>query len=987
LLRPVVLLTTALGVLVFSAVPVLAAGPPETPVAQEAKPIIATTATLYGELNPAAEGEVEAGHYEFLYRASSTACTGTEGKTAPMPAGVAYGRPKERVSAKLTGLRPGTEYTFCLLARNEAGEASASSAPVTFTTAPQAEPAVEEAYASEVSSSSVTLDARIDPNGAETGYRFEYGTGAGYQPVPGGQGSIVEGTAGVLVSVHIQAGLSPAATYHYRLVATNALSPAGGTTGPDQTFTTQGSATAFTLLDGRQYEMVTPPQKEGALFYPPIYPGLVIQASANGDAIGDMASVPTEAQPQGHAEEESSVLSTRGPGGWSSQVINGPHGDGASTFPGAEGGEIRLFSEDLSHVVAQPQGLTTLLSPEASEATAYLRTNYLNGNVTERCQGSYLTTSSCYQALVTKANTRPGAVFGEAEKSDGECTKIICGPHFVDASPDLHHIVVYSETQLTSTPGAGDYEWSGGRLQLLPGKLAGIETIGAQHAISADGGRVIVEDGGLDLLEVGSGEMVQLDAAELGCATCGTGGGEFENASSDDSRIFFLDGERLTVSSAAVRAASPAESLLDLYECEIVEVAGKHRCSLSDLTPPTLPGGEPADVAAVLGVSRDGSYVYFAAGGALAPGAVPDACHYEAEYGGIDTEGCNVYVRHDGVTRLVAAGWIENGGRFKLERSRVSPDGRWLALMSPRELTGVDNRDAVSGQPDAEVYLYHAETSPSGTLEPGKLTCASCNPTGERPLGLPEEGLGWTASSVPTWLVFATGEDGASGTRYQSRYLSDSGRLFFDSEDALVPQDVNGTQDVYEYEPEGVPAGVNSCSSASTSGSETFRPAHAFAVKGRTGEEDAGCVALISSGTSSEPSSFLDASESGGDVFFLTSSKLAQQDFDTAPDAYDAHECTSASPCTQAPVIPPPCTTEASCKPSPTPQPSIYGLPSSATFSGPGNVVVPPLKPAAPKKVAKRTVKCRKGLVKSKKGKCVKRRKRKQARKSNRRVR
>jgi hypothetical protein len=956
-------------------------------VAEEVKPVIATTATLYGELNPAAEGEVEPGHYEFLYQASPTACTGVGGKTAPIPAGIAYGRAKERVSAKLTGLRPATEYTFCLLARNVAGEASATSAPVTFTTASQAAPTVEEAYASEISSSSVTLDARIDPNGAETGYRFEYGTGAGYQPVPGGQGSIVEGTAGVLVSVHIQEGLSPATTYHYRVVATNSLSPAGGTAGPDQTFMTQGSATAFSLLDGRQYEMVTPPEKEGALFYPPGVPGFVIQASVNGDAIGDIASVPTEAQPQGHAEEESSVLSTRGPGGWSSQVINGPHGDGASTFPGTEGGEIRLFSEDLSHVVVQPQGLTTLLSPEASEATAYLRTDYLNGNVTEHCQGSYLTSGSCYQPLVMKANTRPGAVFGEAEKSDGECTKIICGPHFVDASPDLSHIVVYSGTQLTSTPGAGDYEWSDGRLQLLPGKLAGIQTIGAQHAISADGGRVVVEDTGLDLFEVGSGEMVQLDAPEAGCGTCGAGGGEFENASGEDSRIFFLDGERLTADSGAVGAASPAERLLDLYECEIVEVAGRHTCRLSDLTPPALSGGEPADVAAVLGVSEDGSYVYFAAGGALTPGAVPDGCHYDASHGELDTEGCNVYVRHDGVTSLVAAGWIAGGGRFDFERSRVSPDGRWLAFMSPADLTGVDNRDAVSGQPDAEVYLYHAETSPSGGLEPGKLTCASCDPTGERPVGSLEEILGWTAASVPAWLVFSHGEYGAYGTRYQSRYLSDSGRLFFDSEDALVPQDVNGEQDVYEYEPEGVPAGANACSSASTSGSEIYKPAHAFEVTGRTGEEGAGCVALISSGTSSEPSSFLDASETGGDVFFLTTSKLAQQDFDTAPDVYDAHECTSASPCTQTPVAPPPCTTEASCKPSPTPQPSIYGLPSSATFSGPGNVVAPPPKPAAPKKVVKKAAKCRKGLVKSKKGKCVKAKKRKKAKKSNRRVR
>ena len=34
--------------------------------------------------------------------------------------------------------------------------------------------------------------------------------------------------------------------------------------------------------------------------------------------------------------------------------------------------------------------------------------------------------------------------------------------------------------------------------------------------------------------------------------------------------------------------------------------------------------------------------------------------------------------------------------------------GEWLAFMSERSLTGYDNRDAASGEPDEEVYLYDA---------------------------------------------------------------------------------------------------------------------------------------------------------------------------------------------------------------------------------------------------------------------------------------
>ena len=48
--------------------------------------------------------------------------------------------------------------------------------------------------------------------------------------------------------------------------------------------------------------------------------------------------------------------------------------------------------------------------------------------------------------------------------------------------------------------------------------------------------------------------------------------------------------------------------------------------------------------------------------------------------------------------------------------SEVSPDGRYLAFMSDRSLTGYDNVDAVSGMRNEEAFLYDAVT--------GKLVCA-----------------------------------------------------------------------------------------------------------------------------------------------------------------------------------------------------------------------------------------------------------------------
>ena len=175
-----------------------------------------------------------------------------------------------------------------------------------------------------------------------------------------------------------------------------------------------------------------------------------------------------------------------------------------------------------------------------------------------------------------------------------------------------------------------------------------------------------------------------------------------------------------------------------------------------------------------------------------------------------------------------------------------------------------------------------------------------------------------------------------------------------------MPQDTNGLEDVYEYESDG----VGSCA------------------------QSGGCVALITPGISGEEAAFLDASSNGNDVFFLTSSKFVAEDYDTAFDVYDAHVCSPSAPCPTVSAAVPTCTTAESCRVAPTPQPSVFGDPSSATFSGEGNVVVEPgevkTSKVHPKKTAKRKTK------KKVKHKAIKRRAKraaqgKQSRKSARR--
>jgi hypothetical protein len=185
--------------------------------------------------------------------------------------------------------------------------------------------------------------------------------------------------------------------------------------------------------------------------------------------------------------------------------------------------------------------------------------------------------------------------------------------------------------------------------------------------------------------------------------------------------------------------------------------------------------------------------------------------------------------------------------------------------------------------------------------------CASCDPTGARPTGesvVPHTQYDHAAFEAP------------------SRALFDTGRVLFNSADALHPQDTNGNTDVYEYEP----TGVGSCTSTSA------------AFNAATG----GCVALISSGVASGPSEFLDASSTGSDAFFTTSERLVPHDVDELVDVYDAHECTSNSPCGPRQAPPPECTTAAACLLAPAPQPEIFGSGPTESLVGRGNALPPP---------------------------------------------
>jgi hypothetical protein len=826
-----------------------------------------------------------------------------------------------QVSIALSGLTPGVTYHYRLVLTSSVG--SQSSPDQTFMEVPPA--LISGPWVADVTDTSATFAAEIDPLGVNSEYRIEYGTSTTYgQSVPG---SVGEGESYVPVGVHRQ-DLTPGTLYHYRVTVHNEV---GSFAGPDHMFTTQvAGGQELSLADGRAWELVSPPNKKGALLGPLTRSREALQAATDGRAIVYSASEQVGEGGVGH-RTFSETLSERAASGWSSQDISArntlpPEGEIPRTIAEAMG-PWQVFSSDLSVGLYEP-GPDISGTPQSAGATE--RTLYLRDSA-----------NATFLPLETPADVPSGTKFGDPKMT------------FLAATPDLSHVIFGSSIALTPealeppslTQGSATqnlYEWSGEGLQLVnitpdtPGSPDGTTEPGAYigsqgdagkgmtaRAVSSDGRWVVWTHGQLAADTPSPVSLYVRDTVDKRSFRLGGGYARFETMSSDGSMVFFIE--------------TNEGGGGDLY------VFDTATGTQTDLTADHGAGELNAGVQdAVMGASEDGSYLYFVATGVLASGAVS----------GED----NVYVLHN-----TASGWKttfiatlsgEDSKSWRGQRtdetpsvespveadlpyvsSRVSPNGRYLAFMSERSLTGYDNLDAVGGQPDEEVYLYDSALS--------RLVCASCNPTGARPVGLYDDrtsqdplsadleaawseaqgsGNHWLAGSVPGWE-----RDSQEGSSYQPRYLSDDGRLFFDSPDALVPQDTNGLEDVYEYEPtvNGETVASDDCTVASAAFSE------------RSG----GCVSLISAGQSSAESIFVDASENGDDVFFETTSKLTGEDEDTSDDIYDAHVCLTEAPCHTEPVSPPPCASGDSCKAAPSPQPEIFGPAPSATFSGIGNVV------------------------------------------------
>ncbi|HXP99148.1 MAG TPA: fibronectin type III domain-containing protein, partial [Solirubrobacteraceae bacterium] len=729
---------------------------PEIPVTRgPVGAVTATTATFEGELNPGgATGRLS---YQLDYNTNGS-CTGGK-STAPVE--VTEAMRFQLPPVEIAELEPNETYTFCLVATNAFGE-QAQGNEVSVLTGQQA-PTITGASVANITSTSATVNAEVYPHGEVTTYRVEYGPTNTYgSSTPEMSTSAQHGPASIEAQL---TGLVPNSEYHYRVVATN---DSGSEWSLDATFTTGESVVAGSqgLPDNRTYEMVTPPENGNADVYVPealprtysenvegIPTRRMFQVSADGSAVA-YEGEPTSGG--GNGEEGNGLgnqfLAKRLASGWVTRSIQ-PAGIHVTYYQG--------FSSDLSAGIITSG---TPAEPEISLSAEALGEGY-------RVLYERATNGDVYRPLFTN-DVHPNRS-AEKGKNHFEAKGVVGGtggeaPVFAGGSSDYSDLLFEANDALLAGNGTLEtelendvkqeiaegeehdenylYDSVDSKLSLVDvspeGRVVPGATVGGpplnkpesndpnfRGAISADGKRVYWSS----IESIRGGEFHYLERERPTGLYLRDNPGEPQSPIANGKCSVLSDACTVVVSNGEARYwASAADGRYAFYT-EGGELYRFDAEPEADQVSREVLAGGGAGVVGVLGVSEDGEHVYFAAKGALAPGATAQTCEADA--------GCNLYLLDKGQTRFVArlsggdgdevplgsggqpvesGDWI--GGLAKT-RSFVTSDGESLVFMSSESLSVTGYPDGYRNNGAEEVYVYEAGSN--------SLFCASCGSTRE----------------------------------------------------------------------------------------------------------------------------------------------------------------------------------------------------------------------------------------------------------------
>lgn len=727
----------------------------DTVVVEPATALSAGGATLNGTVR--SEGDQFTACF-FEYGLTTSSSFENTVPCSPGASGISADFSPHAVKAAITGLQSGLTYRYRLVATNSSGTIETDE--LTFST--YGLPRIPEVRASFADQNSMTLEAKINPSGFGTSYRFEWGPTAAYGNLAPAEFEpfIGSGTDPVLVKVRLS-GLTSGSTYHYRVVASSVR---GVVQSPDHVAETLNSCG---LPEGRCVELVSR-RDAGPVAIPGEFFGsaeLHYQAAVGGDAV----TYPVESgYPEATKGAEVLYRSTRSSDGWHSTQLSVPllaaneHND-----VGSEAGEVRLLSDDLSCGFAESnQALTA--DPSARLVIENGGTNIYRINP----DGSY--------TAVTKL-----APENAAEASGGLNYSIY------RASQDCGKVVFSSHLRYPGIPGKGTsrlYEWDGGTLRnlgVVPGPsgevvveavAGGSATIvgNQENVVSEDGSRVFFgaerktspnpAEIGKNAVFVRENGTVTRDLSLSQTATPADNA-TYEWASADGSRVFFT-------ANAGLTADSNSEGT-DLYEYDLETE------ELTDRSVTPAEGG--AQVAGFIAAAEDGSSVYFASRNQLIPG------YGQSRAQNLKADRYSIYREADGEVTYVGA---FSGDDIRLTviasseawTSQASPDGRYLLFQSALDLTDYESGGSL------EAYLYDAQAQ--------SLTCVSC-----RQDGLPSLAPDGSEKDIFQYRVLPRG-GGAGNHTHPPQFLvvrNGKPRVFFSSPDVLANDAVAGQNNIYEW--------------------------------------------------------------------------------------------------------------------------------------------------------------------------------------------
>ena len=728
-----------------------------------------TGATISGHLDPGGRGNITECKFEY-------GPTSTYGQSVPCspnpeenPPASNFSVPTE-VKAELSGLQSGSTYHFRLVAANAIG--SGSGADQTFATVQP--PSIDALKTSAVTATTAELEAKINPNGADTHCHFEYGPTPAYgqtAPCPN-QEDIGEGETVVPVSVKLS-GLDANTVYHFRVIASNQW---GSAESEDQTFNffppkcpnehvRQQTGSEF-LPDCRAYELVSPEKAGNVVMFPGGAPAAPYATNPARFAFdGGLGGIEGTDPTNGLTID--TYVATRTSTGWVTKYIGIPGNQTVAT-------KAAVGDLSLDKFIDFKSNETFVGTPQPESNMPYVWD--FNDNPLGRWPAD--------SASIPGAESNSGAY---------------------QPSPDFSHLA-FSSTNVAFTPeglsagigSAYDYNTAAQTTELISKTAAGT-AIGAadgyEHFIVFPGGsrtygdptqnRPSVSTNGTHILmatpvgpeEEFSGspppppEVLYMRINDTATEEVSDGDAvNYVGMSADGSEVFFTSEEHLTPEDpghvgAALYMWSEASDSIKLIslgnngagntgDCDASWVAG---CGIVPIA--QSGNGRPTYTTLRLDtpIAAEAGDIYFYSPEQL-----------DGTKGEPNQE--NLYVYREGAVHFVATfppgqqcdpeGEEETCGNGPITRIQVTPTGSRMAFITGSRITSYNN----SGF--QEMYTYTPST--------GKIICVSCLPSGAPPSG------------------DVVGSEGGL-------FISNDGRTFFYTPDSLVPQDTNELHDVYEY--------------------------------------------------------------------------------------------------------------------------------------------------------------------------------------------